>query len=442
MRNVGVGLLGWMVWAGVLGTPALEAQSPVAISVANYQIEPTDPHGEMVEYFDRKFGVELTFLNFDNQYYHEQLDLKIASGMVPDWLYLREASSLGVYARLGILAPLSVELLQKNSPRLYELLVREAPEYLAMGRVDGALYGIPVVSPTNLFHVPLVYREDWMRRVGFDHTPRTLAEFEDLMYRFTRNDPDGDGKNDTYGLSRDGMNAVFGAFGLVPLDATDYWVREDGRIVNSSVSPRAKQALAYLARWYRDGVIDPEAITGENQGGYWAVSHAFVNGRIGFTTHGNFYHWTTTGAYTIPGPGGEGTPVEAETNGRELERRHPEARLAFGPPLVGLTGTRGIKAYNRLMNFVTFSRAATLVPGKLEKMLQILDANASSDPVERIGMHLGIEGRHWKLLDAKTGAFRILAPWDQEDGYWSRIGCGLSIDGRTGWASTKTALNL
>ena len=44
-------------------------------------------------------------------------------------------------------------------------------------------------------------------------------------------------------------------------------------------------------KWYKDGVVDPEFITGENKGGYWAISHQFVNGIIGFTTHGMSYHW-------------------------------------------------------------------------------------------------------------------------------------------------------
>lgn len=423
-------VLGWILGAGLVGASAdLAAQPVLPITVANYQIGHTDPHGEMVEYFNHKFGVDLTFLNFDNQYFHEQLDRTIASGVVPDWLYLREASTLGTYVKLGILAPLPPAVLGRSAPRLYDLLTKVAPEYLAMGKVDGTLYGIPVISPTNLFHVPLVYREDWMHRVGVDRPPRTLDEFQDLMYRFARQHPDGDGKNDTYGLSRDGFNAVFGAFGVVPMDEkTEYWLRENGRLVNCSVSPRAKQALGYLARWYHDGVIDPEAISGENHGGYWAISHAFVSGRIGFTTHGNFYHWTTTGAYQIPGPGGQQIPAEPGANGRELELRNPGARVVLGPPLTGPTGTRGIKAYNRLMNFVTFSRAAAQIPGKLEKMLQMLDANASDDPKERLGMHLGIEGRHWKLLDPQTDALVILPPWDKDDGYWSRIGCGLSID--------------
>ena len=47
--------------------------------------------------------------------------------------------------------------------------------------------------------------------------------------------------------------------------------------------PHNKEALALVKQLYDDGVLDPEFITGENQGGYWAISHSFVNGRIGVT---------------------------------------------------------------------------------------------------------------------------------------------------------------
>ena len=50
--------------------------------------------------------------------------------------------------------------------------------------------------------------------------------------------------------------------------------------------PEMKEALERIAKWYQDGVIDPEFVTGENQGGYWALSHSFINGRIGVSGGG------------------------------------------------------------------------------------------------------------------------------------------------------------
>lgn len=400
-----------------------------SISVANYQMAPTEPQGPMLQYFGRLFNADFTVLNFDNQHFHEQLNVRIASGTVPDFWYLRTATTLPVYARLGIIAPIDRNQLKEYAPHLSAVLQEYAPGYLDMGKIDGIQYGIPVVSPTNIFHVPLVYRADWMKRVGVTNVPRTLSEFEDLMYRFTRNDPDRNGKNDTYGLSRDGLTAVFGAFGLVPFDVTtEYWMPEDGRIINAATSKRAKEALAILARWYRDGVIDPQFITGENQGGYWAISHAFITGRIGFTTHGNYYHWIMPGAYRITDENGKSVPVEGYANGREFAALSPEAEILFGSALRGPHGQQCIKSYNRLMNFVCIGTPASYVPGKMERILRILDASASPDFRERTTLHYGLENVHWKMTNPATESFVTLPPYDSDESYWSKIGCELSIE--------------
>ena len=36
---------------------------------------------------------------------------------------------------------------------------------------------------------------------------------------------------------------------------------EDGKLVNSNVSPRRREALEKLAQYYADGVLDPEFVT-------------------------------------------------------------------------------------------------------------------------------------------------------------------------------------
>ncbi|MFQ9074388.1 MAG: hypothetical protein ACLR5J_01780 [Lachnospiraceae bacterium] len=47
--------------------------------------------------------------------------------------------------------------------------------------------------------------------MGIDKVPETLDEFETAIYAMTF-DPDGNGKNDTYGLSESALTAVFGAW--------------------------------------------------------------------------------------------------------------------------------------------------------------------------------------------------------------------------------------
>ncbi len=410
------------------GSAWAQAGKRMKITVANYQMAPTDADGEMLKYYGDKFNADFQVINIDHQKYHELLNIKLAAGEVPDLMYLREASTLTTYVKQGVLAKIDPALLKANAPRLYKALEAYAPGYLDMGKVNGALYGIPAVNPTNVFRIPLVYRKDWMKKVGVTKTPETLAEFETLMYKFANEDPDGNGKKDTYGLSRDGLMAVFGAFGIVPFDEkTNYWMLENGKVINATVSSQAKTALALLAKWYKDGILDPEFITGENQGGYNKLSHAFIKGRIGFSTRGNYYHWTTAGAFDLIDENGKRQPTPAVANGLELPAANPKAEIVFGMPLTGPTGKKGIKQYNMLMNFFTIGKLAEKTPGKIEKILQVLDESASDSFVERNTIQYGFKDKYWKLLDEETDTFAFIPPYDKDTSYWSRIGCELWI---------------
>lgn len=437
------------VFASLVGTGWGQNSNRMKITWANYQIEPTAADAEMLKYYGEKFGVDFEVININNEKYHEILNIKIASGEIPDLFYLKDASLLGTYVKQGVTAKIPMDLLQKNAPEMLKVINDNTPGAMEMGKNNGALYGIPAMNPTNRFHIPLVYRGDWMKAVGVTKVPTTLAEFETLMYKFANNDPDGNGKKDTYGLSQDGLNAVFGAFGLVPFDhsskggpGTDYWQLENGKIVNSSVSPSVKSALTYLAKWYKDGVIDPEFITGENQGGYWALSHAFIKGRIGFSTRGNYYHWSMPGQYKmLNSETGLKEDAAPGAIAKEFLAANPNGKIVFGNSLKGPTGKQGMKEYNALMNFYVISKKVEKDPAKMAKILQMLNESANPDWKKRVTVSNGFEGTHWKVVDEENEVFTYLPPFDKDTGFVSRIGAVLKItlpyppkDPREQWA--------
>lgn len=227
-----------------------QSNKRMTITVATYQIQPTDENGEMLKFYADKFGVDIKVMNIDHSKFHDLVNLRIAAGEIPDFFYIRDPALLPVYAKQGVLAKLSTEMLKTNAPDILDVIQKNAPGYMEMGKVNGVQYGIPIVNPGNTFHLPIVYRADWMKKVGVTKTPETLAEFETLMYKFANEDPDGNGKKDTYGLSKEGTLAVFGAFGIVPFDTRGgvFFNMEDGKVINSAVSKDARKGLELLAK--------------------------------------------------------------------------------------------------------------------------------------------------------------------------------------------------
>jgi putative aldouronate transport system substrate-binding protein len=429
-------------------------QAPLSSSIPRYNISwtmhlnlPVPEDAEMVRYVEEKFNVDLDVWNLENNRYEALLDMKLAQGAVPDLFRIRQPHDLLKYQRQGLLAEIPEELLEKNAPNLMKAIRENAPAYQGYGKIDGKYYGIPIVNPTNIYRIPVVYRKDWLDKLNLP-VPQTLAEFEKLIYAFTNDDPDGNGVKDTYGLSIEGMNIVFGAFGQIVFADQLYFGGNNGSMIIGALDPEMKKALQYLRKWYADGVIDPEFITGENKGGYKHLSHAFINGRIGMTSMGNYYHWIQNGDYLTyeqnDPTNGKVIPVEAAFNVKELTAKNQQARIVFGQPFSGPDGKRGSKAYDILMSFTAIGANAVKEPGKLETILQILDyVSANPDLDEYNAMKYGVKKKHWEWAGNSKEDVIVLPPYDKMFSYQNTIGANLGMtvplmptERREQWAST------
>ncbi|WP_019909166.1 extracellular solute-binding protein [Paenibacillus sp. HW567] len=417
------------------------------ISWTMHQNLPVPKDAEMLKYVEDKFNVDLDVWNLENNKYEALLDMKLAQGAIPDLFRIRQSQDLLKYQQQGVLAEIPVDTLNTYAPNLMRAIRENAPAYEHSGMIDGKYYGIPVINPTNIYRTPVVYRQDWLDKLGLP-VPQTLADFEKVIYAFTNDDPDGNGIKDTYGLSSEGMNVVFGAFGQIVFADQLYFSTKDGKKVIGALQPEMREALKYLRKWYKDGVIDPEFITGENKGGYKHLSHAFINGRIGMTSMGNYYHWIQDGDYLDLRYGQNGhtaeTPVQSTFNVKELNAKNPDARVVFGRPFAGPYGQRGSKAYDMLMSFTAIGANAVKEPGKLETILRILDyVSANPDPNEAAAMAFGVQGKHWTWTDTLPENIVILPPYDTMINYQNEIGANIGMtipvkqEGRREqWAST------
>ncbi|MGC5772787.1 extracellular solute-binding protein [Paenibacillus pabuli] len=130
---------------------------------------------------------------------------------------------------------------------------------------DGKRIGIPILDYAYNGDPVMWIREDWLKKFNLK-APQTLDELEVIMETFTNQDPDGNGKKDTYGLTigfKNWLNTwmseagwVFGAYGTMP----NQWnLTKEGTLEYGSVTPGAKQALERLQSWMGKGYIPEEA---------------------------------------------------------------------------------------------------------------------------------------------------------------------------------------
>jgi putative aldouronate transport system substrate-binding protein len=358
------------------------ADKKYTYTFAGFQFVPVDKDAEIVKYWNDKYNVDLKALDIDSSKYNEILNLKFASGETPDVLKA-DFNNFQKYVSQDLMAEIPLEVLKKNAPTIYSKTVEASPNAFALSTINGKIYGIPLLSFHSEYRNATVFRGDWMKNVGVEKTPETLDEFEKLMYKFSNEDPDKNGQKDTFGLSADGLLAVYGAYGRIP----SQWSEKDGKLVYGAIQPEMKEALGKLNQWFKDKVIDPEFLTGESQGGNTSVSTSFAQGRIGFTTKGVYYQWKPL---LYDGD-------SASDNYLELKKLNAAAAdaLMFGIPPKGPTGKSGVPQGNFATGtIVGFGKQLEKDPAKLAKLLQVLDGmNSSYD--QFLTSFFGIKGKHW-----------------------------------------------
>lgn len=259
---------GMHVYAGAQqeGPAAAETDSPwpqtLEMTKAYYFGEPTDNpelKSEWMEYMSEQFGFEITVNAFPRPEYMQQFALAMTAGEIKGMGWIFGGSYFQDYANDG--ATLRVDQYLADNDVWNQL-----PEDMRLSfSIDGVPWAVADAWRFNMFSRSI--RKDWLDNLGLE-LPENVDEFYEVMRAFTENDPDGNGQNDTVGMTSAGvwnMQDIFMAF-----DASTNHVAEHGitidpndgfRFVDSMLKPGMIDALRYLNDLYENGYLDKEVFT-------------------------------------------------------------------------------------------------------------------------------------------------------------------------------------
>ena len=312
-----------IVLAGVSGCKKTEQTSGGKMTIKWAGAENMSQDSVVERYLEDKYNVELEIISMPNSYY-EKLGAMIAGGNVPDVMFMNELENWQPLAKQGVFAEIDMNMVEEVAPDYVKLINDLEPNTWNICKMDDALYTLPRYTGREDSGAVL-WRKDWLDKVGVTKIPETLDEFEEAAWKISNEDPDGNGKKDTYALTAWGnfsiglFDEIFGAYGVMP----EQWNLIDGKIVHGDVADGAKLALERLHKWYEEGIIDPEFITETVDG----EVQKFLNGRLGtYTTSMNNYS-----EYTFIG----------QSQRADWEKRNPEAEFAWGPLPIGPDGKSG-----------------------------------------------------------------------------------------------------
>lgn len=232
------------------------------------------PEGESIEdnralqYIEDTLNMDITFSwVVPSDSYSDKLNLSIASGDIPDVMIV-DAQQLEQLAAADAIEDLTPYIEKYANTDILANYEQTGGVALEAATIDGRIMGIPNVQPQADAPILAFVRKDWLDKLNLPE-PKTVDDIEMIARAFIEQDPDGNGADDTYGLTGTlnpvqvpsnlhGFDAIFNAYGSFP---TLFYRDESGEIVYGSVQPETKDALARLAQWYKDGLIDPEFAT-------------------------------------------------------------------------------------------------------------------------------------------------------------------------------------
>ncbi|RAP77218.1 extracellular solute-binding protein [Paenibacillus montanisoli] len=195
----------------------------------------------------------------------EKKNLMFASGDYPDVLagWLLSDDEIMKYGPKGVLVPLE-ELIEKYTVNIKKML-EESPEVRkAITTPDGHIYTIPLVQKQANTKSVMHINKQWLDKLGLQ-APKTTDELYTVLKAFKEKDPNGNGKQDELPLSfmYNGTNnsqfGLFGSFGRV--DSYDHLVVENGKVLFTAAHNEWKDAVVYLNKLWKEGLIDQEVFT-------------------------------------------------------------------------------------------------------------------------------------------------------------------------------------
>lgn len=267
---------------------------PITISIAKQQDENAGKYinGEslndnvLTRWGKEHLGIQIetTLLGGDATQYNTKLRLALTgSEKLPDVLPVYDTSLENDLIQSGLVKDITEDISKYMPERLKEIY-KEYPTAFNPVIQDGKVYGMPIAPNLTEGQVMLI-RQDWLDKLNLK-APATIDEFEKVIAAFTNDDPDGNGKQDTYGFDFSGKDSyntgwvsdsvmIFSAYTGKHLPGQ--WYSEDGKLTYGSVAEGTKDALAKLRDWYSKGYLNKELATQ----GAWDALADFTEGKAG-----------------------------------------------------------------------------------------------------------------------------------------------------------------
>jgi putative aldouronate transport system substrate-binding protein len=339
----------------------------VSIMVPSFNTDlPKEETSKVWQQMEQYTGTKVNILFTPNSSYEDKLNITLASGNMPMVTYVGSTKLPSIANAIKAGAFWEVGPYLKDYPNLSQA----NPDVLNNISTEGKIYGIYRARP--LGRMGISFRKDWLDNLGMQE-PKTIDDFYNMLKAFTYNDPDKNGKDDTYGMvvtkysgPWDIMQTWFGAPNKWGLDS-------GGKLVPAFMTPEYMDALKFFKKLYDEKLVNPDFAVMDSA--KW--TDPVVNGKAGVI-------------------------VDVADQAQRLEQKladvDPKAKIDVMGAVSGPKGLRNLPTSGYGGLFV-ISKQSVKTEADLKKVLTFLDK--LNDQKMQTLLNDGIEGEHYKVEDGR-----------------------------------------
>ncbi|MCR2805643.1 extracellular solute-binding protein [Paenibacillus soyae] len=341
-------------------------EEPYKISIMMQSFDTNLPNADspVIKKLEEYTNTDVDIQFVPNSSYPDKVNITLASGQLPSIMVVDKTPSFISAARAGAFWELGPYL--KDYPNLS--MANDI--VLNNSSIDGKNYGI--YRERVLGRMGVTLNKVWMDNLGLQ-PPKTIDEFYNVLKAFKEQDPDQDGKDDTYGVV---ITKYAGPWDIMQVwfGAPNGWGDDgSGNLVPTHMTPEYREALKFFRKLYEEGLVNEDFAVMDSA--VW--NDPFVNGEAGVF-------------------------VDVADNARRLnspmqekEPRDTSYTNVFQAP-VGPKGHRDMPTTG-YAGMLAISKSAVKTEEELKKVLAFIDKLGDVEMQMLLGY--GLEGTHYDMVD-------------------------------------------
>jgi ABC-type glycerol-3-phosphate transport system substrate-binding protein len=306
---------------------------------------PNSTPDPIAEYLNKKYNARITMTTIAGSDWETAISTRFAAGDYPDAIIIGGGYSALIQQLYDSGLVMDATLVMRYMPNYAQYFTGNFANYIRYKNAYPGAPRYPIQGDWGNF-----IRKDWLAKLNMQ-APKTLDELLTYARRVTNEDPDGNGRKDTWFAGGAGNGQGFGMLGGLQAYFGDaqYNVK-DVKISHMVLDGSQREYLAFLKTLNDEGLLAPDWYTID-----WESFKAYsLNGRIGFV---NYPAWNL---------------IQEQQIAVGLDQKPEDTSWDVWAPLAPLGSGNAQPASGPSYTFV-FPSALMNDPVKLKRVAHILD---------------------------------------------------------------------